>query len=504
MKVTYSSTLPQGLIDGEEKSIPILPVGCEQAYGDLYTLNGDTTITVSLPEGENTLYAIDNSLELILKELEGLKNYPYWCMEQTASKLNGLLMEKQIKKSLNQPFKEESSIQHLLNRLEKGQKESGGWGWWADSPENAWMSAYVSAVVNKAVNDGYTFKNKEKALRYLAYAMHTLQGNDLLMVLNTLSEMKFAIPYNEYFKDIQKDSTHLNLYQKLLMIKISQENGYAYDLSLIEKEKKQTMMGNYYWGTDSYDWYDNSIKTTLLVYKILEAKNASHPYLPSIRNYFIEIKKEHKWRNTVETASILETIIPGLLANSGNVNKVTSVSLSGASTTKVDSFPYTQKLKGASLTIAKKGTGPLYLTVYHKNWNKDPQKVSELYEVQTHFEEKGKTISVLTAGTPVEMIVEVTAKKRGDYVMIEVPIPAGCSYDDNANGLSGLEIHREYFKNKTSIFCETLPIGKHVFRIKLQPRFSGSYTVNPSQVELMYFPTLFGRNSIARMNIKGN
>jgi hypothetical protein len=39
-----------------------------------------------------------------------------------------------------------------------------------------------------------------------------------------------------------------------------------------------------------------------------------------------------------------------------------------------------------------------------------------------------------------EMIVGVTANKKGDYVMIEVPISAGCSYGHNTKELNSLKI----------------------------------------------------------------
>jgi hypothetical protein len=42
---------------------------------------------------------------------------------------------------------------------------------------------------------------------------------------------------------------------------------------------------------------------------------------------------------------------------------------------------------------------------------------------------------------------------------------------------------------------DVLPIGRHTFRVALQPRYRGCYTVNPAKAELMYFPTRFGRSA---------
>lgn len=85
--------------------------------------------------------------------------------------------------------------------------------------------------------------------------------------------------------------------------------------------------------------------------------------------------------------------------------------------------------------------------------------------------------------------------------MINTPIPGGCSYASKRNNFLG-ESHREYFKNKTTIFLEYLPKGEHTYEINLTPRYSGTYTLNPSKIELMYFPTFDANNEITKVMIK--
>ena len=93
--------------------------------------------------------------------------------------------------------------------------------------------------------------------------------------------------------------------------------------------------------------------------------------------------------------------------------------------------------------------------------------------------------------------------KREDaqYVLIDVPIPAGCSYDSKPVYTSGCEVYREYFKEKTVIFSERLPIGTYRFNIPLLPRYTGKYTLNPTKVELMYFPVVNANNSKKEIRI---
>lgn len=53
------------------------------------------------------------------------------------------------------------------------------------------------------------------------------------------------------------------------------------------------------------------------------------------------------------------------------------------------------------------------------------ERESDAFSITTSFKEG----DILTAREPVELIVKVNAKQKNpEYVMIEIPIPAGCSY----------------------------------------------------------------------------
>ena len=98
--------------------------------------------------------------------------------------------------------------------------------------------------------------------------------------------------------------------------------------------------------------------------------------------------------------------------------------------------------------------------------------------------------------------MEVDVKADADYVMIEIPIPAGCTYYNKSQSYWNAEVHREYFKNKLSIFCQALDAGKHIFTVGLMPRFTGVYQLNPAVAELMYFPVFYGREGLSKIAIQ--
>ena len=298
----------------------------------------------------------------------------------------------------------------------------------------------------------------------------------------------------------------LSLRSRYLLLHLRQLRGmtYAGEMEKMLKEKKGTMLGGSYWGEHSTAWYDNSAQLTLMAYRVLETDSNKKEELKAIRNYFLEPNNTNVHRNTYESASILETILPAYLKDYKGETKPVQLTLSGALNDAPKQLPLTKKYKpsSGSVTIKKTGPSPLYLSVFERKWNKKPDPRSDLFDVRTSFFSDGKIVDTLKAGEPVLLKVEVDAKKKGNYVMIEVPIPAGCSYGGKQKDRASAESHREAFRHKTAIFCESLPQGKHTFWIELEPRYTGSYTLNPAKASLMYFPTFYGRTGMNKTVIE--
>jgi alpha-2-macroglobulin len=62
-------------------------------------------------------------------------------------------------------------------------------------------------------------------------------------------------------------------------------------------------------------------------------------------------------------------------------------------------------------------------------------------------------------------------------------------------------MHKEFLKNKLTVFIEQMNKGAYEFEIELEPRYSGTYTMNPVKAELMYFPVFYGRNETKQIKI---
>ncbi len=119
--------------------------------------------------------------------------------------------------------------------------------------------------------------------------------------------------------------------------------------------------------------------------------------------------------------------------------------------------------------------------------------------ITSRFEDNANT---LTAGKTVKMQVEVEVEKDAQFVQIEIPVPAGCSYESKRQNYFRYEVHREFYKNRVMVYCRQLPQGKYDFDIELLPRYTGNYILNPAKVELMYFPTFNANTESKKVEIK--
>ena len=495
--VMHSKT---GEKDGEKRSIPIYPSGTIETRGQFHLLSKDTTLKITnLDTSLLALVATNNPLPILNKQIEDLEAYPYLCMEQCASKLLGLLAKKKIKSALNEVFTPDNEIKRLIDLIDAGMNDSKSWGWWKNTNSNPFMTSYVLSALHEAANQGFKTKDYKEAIQYLQWNLNLLEGDQFLHLLLKLSEMN-QLPNKSTYIEIAKKTHNLSAYQSLLLTRIRQLNGEKVSIPTLLKKAKQTQFGNLFWGEDRFNFYENRHSATLLAYEIIRAEDSNSVYLPKIRNYFMESRSTSYNLNTIDKAQLLKTILPDYLKEYKNFKAPVQLTITGGVNQVVTEFPFKTVLKkGSELSIQKSGAGTVYLTTYQKHWNENPSITDSVYKITSSFTQHGKIVDTLTAGVIAQLNVEIEVKKQGDYVFVEIPIPAGCSYDNNEHQRTYLESHREYFKNKTNIYYENLPVGKHRITIHVQPRFTGTFTLNPVKVERMYFPIFFGRNETKKI-----
>jgi len=542
VQITYGLTTAGGYADGEQRSIAVVPAGTRERLGTYAVVTAaDTTLTLPLDPklGEVTVRLESDALPTLLSEIQHLHAYAYLCNEQMASKLLALLLERRICTVQNVAFRGDKAVNFLVRKLQESQRKAEGlWGTWATTAPSYWVSAHVLEALLGAEKAGYRvelnrpalqahlLRELDEALR-IPTAMPTVaerrrgilprptpaETDDQLRLLRLLHQLGAPTDYRTYLDRIDRArSGRRALDRYLASTELRQQVGLPYQLDSLRRYRLRTELGGVFYadtaGQNTYYRYllPDRVATTLLAYRVLRAQGGHAAELVRIRTFLLGLRGGGYWGSTYAAASIMATIGPDLLAPGGR-GVMAQVRLTGAPAAReagaITKFPFDLKLPAPDgpLLLHKTGGLPVYATAYQTRWNPAPAPAARPFTVTTTLAgQTGRRIS-LRAGQPAELLVTVEVKAEARYVLLEVPIPAGCSYGP-APTPNALEVHRENLRHQAGIFIDYLPIGRHTFRVALQPRYRGQYTLNPARAELVYFPTKYGRTGSKQVGIR--
>ncbi len=508
--LTYELSSPNHR-DGEQRSIPVLPIGVEETSGIYELLIKDTTLFINFDPGKGPVFirAETNQINIATLGLRYLRNYRHECNEQAASKLLAFLWSEKLAILTKEKVNYKKEINRLISLLEKRQSPKGFWSWWTPENPNYWMSNHIIKVLAFAMENGYDTPFLEQALTWLANEAEHLSAPERLRWLDLLVNLEENTNFKEWLQPLEADWVGKTIHDTLLIAKIKQAANLPFDLKELKNKMKKTLLGDYYFGkTERNRWSSGTeLETTLLAYQIFK-KAGENKITAGMKRYVLRNRKHHYWYNTITTAKIVHSLLSEDFEVDGSLNRTAELSIDGAAWQNItDTIFQINNISTAPISFKKKGNIPLYLTAYQEFWNDDPTPKSDVFSVVTELEQNGQVVTNLKANVKAELKVTVKLDALAEYAMIEIPIPASCSYGENAtrtwwrNRLS-FETHREYFKDRIAIYCRRLPAGTHIFSIDLEPGYSGKFTMNPAKAEMMYFPTFYGRNGLKKVAVE--
>ncbi len=491
--------LINGYRDGEQREIPVFPKGMEKATGFFRVLERDTMMTLEVPEnGELVIHAENSSADFLLQSLQKMESYPYACNEQIASQLKALLARKKISTLMNLEFEHDKTIRKRIQQLEKAQNPDGSWGWWSKGHIDYYMTCYITGVLKKAEAMGYKTDAATSSLVLIKRFLPHVEINQAIMALELLATFNEPWNYKDMVESLERKE--LNGSQRIALQHIRSMTGLKTDRTWLISMRTESYLGNIGYNGELNSAWRSSLLNTLKVYEINKRTGYQSENKYIIR-FFLEQKNgTYGWNNTIETASILEGILEDVLKEKTQ-GQAARLKITHPNGDEVVQFPYTfkQSNKGP-LYVRYTGTEPVYFTAYTRNWISEPLAESRHFKVESQLVQDGSTSQNLKTGKTAELQVTVTATKNGEYLMLRVPIPSGCSYGPKMGGGMG-EIHREYAKNEVQIFIENITPGTFTYSIPLEVRYTGNQTLNPAQIELMYFPTFQGNTIIKKIHI---
>jgi hypothetical protein len=500
-QIKYSFRTIDNYIDGEERTLPVYVNGKEIAKSNNFDSEGDTLFQINPnPEnGKTTVTLTNNQVDLLREMIAKLKNYGYGCNEQNASKLKALLAEKSINQALGNPFLEDKLVLKLIKKLEKAQSNDGVWGWWnRDDKAEIWMTCYIIEALSMAAESGYHTRAHIKGAEYLRASIKQFGPTEKLYAIEILSAFYNKLDYEKEILDF--DQRKLSLQDKFRLIRLKQITGLPYSLEELMNSKSQVKSGMY-WGEEVIDFKTNIIPTSALAYEVLKNDSTDHKMeLKAIRKYFLNHMDQAK--NTIEQAVLLQKIAGDIVKDNRITEEIKPQLLINNQVYNAKEYPCIIKLDNAVTTTIEKKGAPLYISIFRSFIDKKPAVVDSIFKVDAWLEQLGKNTDALKKSVPVVYQIKIEVKKTSDYVMIEIPIPSSCYYGDKTFGKFPNEVYREYYDDKVVVFCRSLPKGVYNLGVSLEPRFTGSSTLLPVKVQLMYYPDKYGMNLSKRINVQ--
>jgi alpha-2-macroglobulin len=518
----YSFTRNDGYFDGEARKIPVVEQGTLRANGTLSVLKNNDEVRLQAQKGMVVKMEIfDNPLDLYAGDVRYLLHYRYDCNEQLASKLIGLLNHKLLTRYEGKTFRYDKDVNRIIQRLLKNQNSEFLWSWWDVSPNTSyWMSAHILHALKAAKDAGYAVNlDLANVVRKATYKYEFLDQVSMadVQVIHALAMWGAKVDYERYVR-ILDNHIHYNdsvarehrkryrympyslLNEKLLLLEIRQLQRLPFVRDSMLRYKKQTVLNEVYFSDDrpARYWYTGDLSSNAVAYRIISRDSTLKDLSTAMQMYFLSLRRKGSW-NTYEASNVLMSILPDLIAQGSTKKVPASVSLAGKVNAQIQEFPYKLELNAGEQLHIRKETGlPLYYMQYTEERVTTAQAGTDAFRIRTAFNERS-----LKAGKPaiLKATIEVKRDARLEHVMIEIPIPGGCSYADKRQFDNHIETHREYFKDRTVIFCENMTAGTYVFQVQLLPRFTGKYYVNPAQVSLMYFPVINANTGMEKVKI---
>jgi alpha-2-macroglobulin len=503
-KIKYSALSGKDS-DAEVRNIPILKQGSLEHTGSYKFMGKDSSLNFTPIQGYNTRIQIYNSWQdILLEELNHVVKYAYNCNEQMASKLLARIYIQRIKQSMGEIYNEKQEIEKLIKKLEDNQNTDGSWSWWGKSEGIPWVSDHVAMALEEAKKTGYSVNAKPR----FTFTSLDIFNFSNLSNSQKLSYLEEAHKSNAAFLEAKwLDKYSLEKISKIDSIRyhtLRFKMGLDYDRKLFSNYIQKTMLGGLYFSEKETDYqrpYISDFSFTAAMYKYYVSVGVGKDTLNCVRRYFAEKDLGSGRLNTYSAIAVVSALMTSN-NTSLNTEKSKVEILYAEKKLIVDSFPFSLDIKETSpISIKKYGPEEVFLSVKQSYWNTKPKKTEGKISIETKFKEE-KPIG-LKAGYSNELLVNVSLKETAHYFMIEVPIPAGCRMPQSLISGSPYQnaYFREVFKDKVCFYFNSLRAGNHNFSIPLDPGFKGKFTQNPAKAELMYFPFIFGRDSVKIINI---
>ncbi|HEX3560151.1 MAG TPA: MG2 domain-containing protein [Pyrinomonadaceae bacterium] len=542
--------------DALETVITIVPRGLKNTRADSFAIaddDADKVFTFTLPADADPnartlrVEASPSIAGTLFGALDYLTSYPYGCTEQTMSSfLPNVIVTQALQSVQTATIKDTNDIgkktRRGLRRLYAYQHDDGGWGWWKDDPTTAWMTAYVIDGLVQAQKARYDVDDTRLSNGREALKKMLNEGKDDAGGLTDDDRAYAAYSLAEsgetdmrYLGDLFNNRAKLSPYARALLALGLSERGDK-RAPVVASDIERTAKGG---GADAY--WDNNTEATALSVKALARITPASEVLPKAARWLVGHRRfGYYWLSTRETAFAIYALIDyvkvshELDANYSlevyvNGQQALQKQLTGAEASSAQVFTLQRKggEVGASseVRVVKHGHGMLYLATALTHYTNEEQTAEQgVPQLKLHrdymrlsvVEKEGSTlgwkVEPLTGDVHSGDIIVSRLRlegERGQYLMIEDPIPAGCEQVESVSGIdlnhddkdwSDWYSQREFRDNRAVIFVNSFD-GHAQFQYAMRVQVPGQFRVAPAHVERMYEPDIRANSASAALTI---
>ncbi len=476
--------------DGEKRCSPVFAQGMEARDANFYIIEGDTSFTlkynktISSPMEVNVYTDIREALINSVKDLAKAD----WCSsnDYLALRLSAMRMVADTDYT--------KDIANIEKKLLDNRMNNGLWCWYGKGNEHfssLWVTEQVlSALGSKAVADNNF--NTRLASDFIRYRSERYWPG-MFQIAKLFDIVGDTIQRDLRLDEIPADS--LAKYDRSALIE--------YQIMRGMEVRFDTMRHRTYTGGEYYSlnlkhrccWFNpvyEQIETSLLAY-MYYSMCGDAARCRAIKLWLMQYVRNRGRFGIALSESLSLKIVKALWQDDkiGIRDLLYQLSIDNEIASEL---PYSTVVTDDA-RVEYKGKRTLYVSTEQKYWEENPDVVSNGMTIKAEY------VSVNKKENRSVIKVDVTLEADAEYLVISIPIPAGCSYDETTYSYTRGESHREEYKDRVNIFCERIGEGSHHFEVPLNERYPGVYTINPSEVHLIYFPAFNANNKKTKVRL---
>ena len=471
----------------------------------------------------------------------------------------------------------ESMVKAGVNALAAMQNSDGGWGWFYGPGGRSYTHTSVTvvrglmvarangaAILPGVLENGLAFLHRSQDEETARLGSnpdkdgHKLYADNLdAYVYMTLVEGGIADEAMGGF--LYRDRTHLSVYGKTLLamalLRLQKQEELAMVMRNIEQvlvldAENQTawldMQNSAYW----WNWYGSEFEAHAFYLKLLAAQEPKSEKAAGLVKYLLNNRKHATyWNSTRDTALCVEALADYLRASGESRPDMTvELLLNGVLKKEMKVTPESlfnfdnrvvlegDDLKDGdhTLTLRRRGTGPVYFNAYLENFTlEDPIRAAGLeikvqrkvfrlvrddreeavsgshgqavsQRVERFRREPLESGAVVTSGDLIEVELELESKNDYEYIVIEDMKAAGFEAVEQRSGFiaNDLGAYVEFRDERVAFLVSQLARGRHSVSYRLRAEIPGKFSSLPARISAMYAPELKGNSDEIKLEIR--